>query len=110
MITGFILGASSMLLLMYLWGLLMKYFHKKFLSPRWYPVQSFSTVPESDGTYLVYFYIEDKSNPYVGYTKKCPPDVEPEELEVFIRKVHSGRSMYRVFWRKVGETTSPFAN
>jgi hypothetical protein len=83
---------------MYLYKKLMTYWKNKF-APRWYPVTSFCTTPEKDGTYLIFFSIAE-GDVHKGYTKKCPPlDAKPEELVVMVRKFHEGRVMYRVFWK-----------
>lgn len=99
LLLGTLIGVAIASFFMYLYKKLMTYFRNKFCSPRWYPVVSFNTQPESDGTYPVFFSIAE-GDVHKGYTKKCPPtNVTPDELVVTVKKFHEGRVAYRVFWK-----------
>ena len=84
----------------------MKNLKEKFQT-RWYKVKSFSRIPYSDGSYQMDFYISEECF-YKGYTKKLPPKgVRVEDLKVKIRKYHSGRNAFRVFW-EINPKEEPF--
>ena len=94
-----LLGTFLGLAIAFLYRKLVSYFINKFVATRWYPVLSYNSEPNEDGTFSMDFSIAE-GDVHKGYTKKCPPKtVSPDDLVVMVRKYHEGRGLYRVFWK-----------